>query len=216
MSWIEVHDTLPDHPKVVEFASLLNIDRDAAVGKLVRFWTWAITNRETGLIFAGDASTIADVMRITRNKGRVIETLVNARLLDVVDGGWQIHDWDERVGMLLAKREKVRAQARERQRRLKERKRGLSGEKEVVGKKPRKVFEKPTIDEVRAYCAERKNGIDPQKFIDHYTSNGWRVGKVPMQDWKAAVRTWEKGERQDAPPKKEMKMFDVDEYLGRK
>lgn len=55
----------------------------------------------------------------------------------------------------------------------------------------RKVFVPPTVDEVRAYCTDRKNGIDPQSFVDFYSSKGWVVGKSPMKDWKAAVRTWE-------------------------
>lgn len=55
-----------------------------------------------------------------------------------------------------------------------------------------KNFKKPTVEEVRAYCEERNNGIDPQQWIDHYTANGWKVGKNPMKDWKAAVRTWER------------------------
>ena len=55
----------------------------------------------------------------------------------------------------------------------------------------KKKFEKPTVAEVDAYCKERNNGVDPQRFIDHYTSNGWLVGKNKMKDWKAAVRTWE-------------------------
>lgn len=56
------------------------------------------------------------------------------------------------------------------------------------------VFQKPTLDEVTAYCQERGNNVDPQQFLDHYSSNGWRVGKNPMKDWKAAIRTWEKNE----------------------
>lgn len=52
-------------------------------------------------------------------------------------------------------------------------------------------FVKPTLDEVKAYCDERLNNIDPQQFIDFYESNGWRVGSNPMKDWKAAIRTWE-------------------------
>ena len=55
-----------------------------------------------------------------------------------------------------------------------------------------KRFTPPTLEEVTAYCIERGNSIDPQHFIDHYTSNGWLVGKNKMKDWKAAVRTWEK------------------------
>lgn len=52
-------------------------------------------------------------------------------------------------------------------------------------------FTPPTLEDVAAYCRERGNGIDPQQFIDHYTSNGWKVGNTRMKDWRAAVRTWE-------------------------
>lgn len=58
--------------------------------------------------------------------------------------------------------------------------------------KKRKRFTPPTLEEVTAYCNERNNTIDPQHFIDYYTSNGWLVGKNKMKDWKAAVRTWER------------------------
>ena len=54
-----------------------------------------------------------------------------------------------------------------------------------------KKFQKPTVEEVKAYCDERQNGINPEHFIDFYESKGWRVGNQPMKDWKASVRTWE-------------------------
>lgn len=57
-----------------------------------------------------------------------------------------------------------------------------------------KRFVKPTLEEVKAYCQSRQNGVDPERFYDYYESNGWRVGKSPMKDWKAAVRTWERSE----------------------
>ena len=53
-------------------------------------------------------------------------------------------------------------------------------------------FVPPTVDEVRAYCIERDNEVDAERFIDFYESKGWYVGKNPMKNWKAAVRTWEK------------------------
>lgn len=56
----------------------------------------------------------------------------------------------------------------------------------------KKRFTRPTIQEVKSYCQERNNGIDPESFIDFYDSKGWVVGKSPMKDWKAAIRTWEK------------------------
>lgn len=58
--------------------------------------------------------------------------------------------------------------------------------------KPRKRFTPPSVEEVAAYCRERKNGVDPQRFVDFYASKGWKVGNQPMKDWMAAVRTWER------------------------
>ena len=51
---------------------------------------------------------------------------------------------------------------------------------------------KPTLQEVIDYCKERNRGVDANRWFDYYTANGWRVGKVPMKDWKATVRTWER------------------------
>lgn len=56
----------------------------------------------------------------------------------------------------------------------------------------RKSFVPPTVEEVAAYCRERQNRVDAEYFVDFYTAKGWKVGKEPMKDWKAAVRTWEK------------------------
>ena len=53
-------------------------------------------------------------------------------------------------------------------------------------------FTPPSVDDVKVYCQERNNKIDPQSFIDFYESKGWMIGKNKMKDWKAAVRTWEK------------------------
>ncbi len=57
-----------------------------------------------------------------------------------------------------------------------------------------KRFVPPTVEEVASYCFERMSKVDPQRFVDYYTSNGWMVGKNMMKDWKAAVRTWEQKE----------------------
>lgn len=65
-----------------------------------------------------------------------------------------------------------------------------------------KRFVPPTPEEVSTYCRERNNGIDGSEFCDFYTSKGWKVGKNPMKDWKAAVRTWERSRKQSAPQPK--------------
>ena len=54
-------------------------------------------------------------------------------------------------------------------------------------------FNKPTLEEIQAYCLERNNDVDAERFFDYYESNGWMVGKNKMKNWKAAVRTWERG-----------------------
>ncbi len=61
----------------------------------------------------------------------------------------------------------------------------------TLSNKETKKFKKPTLEEVREYCQSRGNGVDPETFINFYESKGWVVGKSPMKDWKAAVRTWE-------------------------
>jgi hypothetical protein len=53
-------------------------------------------------------------------------------------------------------------------------------------------MKKPTIAQIVAYCKERGNNIDAWGFHDFYQSKGWLVGKSPMKDWQACVRTWER------------------------
>lgn len=68
----------------------------------------------------------------------------------------------------------------------------IGGEEKPAGKPPtRPRFTPPSVDEVRAYCQEcNYTAVDPERFVDFYQSKGWKVGKDPMEDWKAAVRNW--------------------------
>lgn len=61
-------------------------------------------------------------------------------------------------------------------------------------------FTPPTLEQIAEYVGEKGYGIDPERFFDHYTANGWKVGRNPMKDWKAAVRKWE---RDDEAKRKE-------------
>lgn len=70
---------------------------------------------------------------------------------------------------------------------------------EYKDKPSRTRFTPPTLEEVQGYCKERNNHIDAQRFIDYYTSNGWKVGKNPMKDWKATVRNWERTSKAEQP-----------------
>ena len=86
-------------------------------------------------------------------------------------------------------------------------------EKEKEDIKPQKRFAKPTLEEVQAYCQERNNNVDAQKWYDYYSANGWKVGKNPMKDWKAAIRTWERGDGSGKPKHKPVNFVPYpDEY----
>ena len=62
-------------------------------------------------------------------------------------------------------------------------------------KKHRPAFVPPTVEEVRVYCQERKNKVDPEQFVSYYESQKWRKANgIQVADWKACVRTWEKRE----------------------
>ena len=95
--------------------------------------------------------------------------------------------------------------------------------KDSIGKVNNKChFVPPTYEEVKAYCDERKNQVDANKFIDFYESKGWMIGKNKMKSWKSAIITWEKSGRNnkktDKPDKAkqgfnsfEQRKYDFDE-----
>lgn len=58
-----------------------------------------------------------------------------------------------------------------------------------------KRFTPPTVEDVKQYVAAQGYTLDAQRFVDFYASKGWMVGKSPMKDWQAAVRSWAANER---------------------
>ena len=75
-----------------------------------------------------------------------------------------------------------------------------------------RAFTPPSLDDVRGYCDERNNGIDPQMFIDFYESKGWMVGKNKMKNWKAAVRTWEQRDKDQVVKKPKTQDYEQRQY----
>ena len=78
-------------------------------------------------------------------------------------------------------------------------------------------FTPPTIDELKVYCTEQGYKIDTDRFLAYYESNGWRVGRNPMKDWKAAVRTWVRNDATGSQPSKPTPtamQFEQRDYTG--
>ena len=70
-------------------------------------------------------------------------------------------------------------------------------------KKGSSRFQKPTIEEIRQYCLEKGYNVDAEQFFNFYESKGWVVGKSPMKNWRAAVSTWNKREKEVPRRKRE-------------
>ena len=169
---------------------------------------------------------LADELGFEENTVKLaINALEQLNMIVSDNGVFSIAGWDEHQnvdGM-----EKVRELGKIRQAKFKERKKLISGNvsgnvtdnvtvtlgnaldideerdirntlvnKSVIGEKPTR-FIPPSVDEVRTYCTERGNGVDAERFVDYYTARGWLAGKSKMKDWKAAVRTWERNDRED-------------------
>lgn len=81
----------------------------------------------------------------------------------------------------------------------------------LENKKKDNGFVKPTLDEVKEYCRERNKGVNAEMWYNHYSANGWHVGRTKMVDWKAAVRTWERGENNGKPKRNDFTPY-PDEY----
>lgn len=73
-------------------------------------------------------------------------------------------------------------------------------------------FQKPSVEEIRQYCISRGNKVDPEQFFNFYESKGWMVGRSHMKDWMAAVRTWEKREKEIPQRKRESRKESVLEH----
>jgi hypothetical protein len=71
--------------------------------------------------------------------------------------------------------------------------------KESKKKEKGNVFVPPTLEEVAAYISEKGYHFDAERFHAYYESNGWKVGKNKMKDWKAACRTWESKRKEEYP-----------------
>ena len=67
---------------------------------------------------------------------------------------------------------------------------------EIQPEKPkRKNFVKPTVEEIAAFCKEKKYNVNAQQFFNYYESNGWKIGRNAMKSWQAAVQNWNTREK---------------------
>lgn len=194
--FVMIQCATPRKPEVLRLADLLSVEPAHAFGLCVIAWMWFDEQTEDGRAF-GATDTMLDA--VVGRQG-FTNALVDVGWLRVREGALEAPNFDRHMGDSAKKRAKNTRRQRKRRRApvapLSHNQRDKSATKEEkrreeISNTPT-PFTKPTVDQVREYCLERKNGIDPQQFVDHYTANGWKVGKNSMKDWRASVRTWER------------------------
>lgn len=199
-------------PRIALLGTIAGYNQFEALGRLAHLWS-ACTERESAVL---PESFVRGALGA---KG--VEALVESGLGELVPDGCRVRGCEGRTDWLGSKRRASKAGGEANKRKFDSQTKPEGSQKgaetepkgspltltlpltltptlaptlapTVDATEPKKRFVKPTIEEVKAYCQERSNRVDPQRFVDHYESNGWRVGANPMKDWKAAVRTWEK------------------------
>lgn len=210
--WMKIEKDTPDKPEILALARILSCSPDEAFGKCFRFWRWADSQLSNG-----NAPGVSEI-EVDALVGRhgFADGLIKVGWLQVRNGSLVVPNFDRHM----SESAKKRGLTAKRVSRFKER----SGndlvthdalaekrreEKSIGGKPPitpgARVFQKPTVDQVRAYCEERSNSVDPESFVDFYESKGWLVGKSKMKNWQAAVRNWEKHEAKKPKPGEALK-----------
>jgi hypothetical protein len=140
------------------------------------------------------------------------------RRIEEVEGGWRILNYLKYRN--LKSHEERRLQVREAVARYREKKANpitvikskpiadAEAYADAEKKKRDGRFAPPSVQEVITYTAEKGYHFSPEGFVAFYQSKGWKVGKEPMKDWKAACVTWEnrwKAETPGATPLPEVK-----------
>lgn len=215
--WIKVDITTPDKPEIDHIASLLNLDHDSILGKCVRIWIWADLQSVDGNALSVTESFLD---RLTYCPG-FASALREVGWLSGKNGKLSIPNFDRHNGQtaknraLTGKRVQKSRNAASVTKTLPEiEKRREESNTETqdasastvpqaeqpvvvvasVAKPktpPAARFVKPTISEVIAYVLEIGGTVDAREFVNHYESNGWKVGKNSMKNWRAAVSQWQ-------------------------
>lgn len=197
--WIKLHRKLLENPIVCKDADHLAV------------WTYLLlkaTHRERDSIFKGKRITLKPGQLIAGRKSIASFLKINEikvqRILKLLENEHQIEQQTSNRNRLITILNWDLYQGNEQQDEQQMNNKRTTDEqqmntyKNIKNDKNNKKniyahFTPPTLEEVISYCKERNNSVDPQKWYDFYSAKGWMIGKNKMKDWKAAVRTWERG-----------------------
>lgn len=216
VKWIKIVTDIFDDEKMILIESLP--DADSIMVCWFKLLCLAGKQNNSGVLMLNDRIAYTEEMLATvfrrplQTVRLALQTFEQFGMVEIINGAITIPNWEkhQNVDKLMELREYNRLA----QQRSREKRKALSAVNDMsmtcqpsqgtdididknkirLDKSNKGRFSPPTIEEVEAYCKERDNGVDPQAFVDFYTAKGWKVGKDPMKDWQAAVRTWERRE----------------------
>jgi len=207
---IQLIETMPDADTIIviwfKLLALAGIKNDGGIVRMND--KMAYTDEMLATIFRRKTSVITLALEIFRNYDMV----------DIVDNKILITNWEKHQN--IDGLDKIKIQNKNRQQKYRDNQKTLllesKEEKEDIDIKnkskrdPLRVTQRnvttfiiPTVLEIKEYCTERKNNVNPNKFYDFYESKGWLVGKNKMKNWKAAIRTWESSSNNKPTPEEE-------------
>jgi len=193
MAWIESHDTLALHHKTQRLAEELSVSIPYVIGTLHLLWYFCLQQSwKNGDLSKYTPRAIATFCHWDKDPSMLIKALQKAGFLD----GLIVHDWLDFAGRLVKDRiSYIRSNGK---RKKSVRKPSvLRGQPyptvpnpTVPNSNKSKTFKKPTPEQVTEYANSIGYSLDGHRFCDSYETKGWVVGKSPMKNWKACVRTW--------------------------
>jgi hypothetical protein len=204
MAWIESHQALKDHPKTLMVCEELILDRYQVIGHLHLLWYWCIDYAPSGDISKFSDYQIERAAEWPGNRGKLVNALIKAGFIDRDEKSTKIHDWMDFCGPLMERR---LLRMKHKRPRMAAKRPQMESERPPTNQPTnltnltnltnhtdiaRSKFAKPTAQKVTEYAKSIGFLLDGSRFVDYYESNGWKVGKNPMKDWKACVRTWKK------------------------
>ena len=218
--WIKIEHTTPDKPEVFQIADMLGIDPDAVVGKLVRVWIWADQQTRDGNA-PSVTSALLDRISCVTGFADALQSVgwLDITTGGIHFCNFDRHNGNScKTRALSAKRVETHREVKRKcngdsvtkalpEKRREEKNNNTETQDAVASnvpvvvkpdaasvnalKKRQPNFSKPSVQDVIAYVLEIQAAVDAKSFCDYYESNGWRVGRNPMKDWRATVRQWQ-------------------------
>lgn len=218
VQWIRINTNMFDHEKIRLIESLP--DADAVLVIWLKLLTLAGRCNDGGLIYITrdipyNEEMLSTILRRPINTIRLaLNEFIKLGMIEIIEGHICVSNWEKHQNA--AGLEKMREQNRLRVQKYRHRtdcnenvtlRNGPDKnriDKNRIDKNKERGFSPPSLDEIQKYLDERNITVfTANGFYDFYQSNGWKVGKNKMRDWKAAVRGWEyrnrNGEKKHTP-----------------